>query len=169
MQLELPLEQLVRRRGGACQLTIATEAMDRVPRRVEYALAPSPLGLHLLARDEDALEAPLGALRKKYGRSLDVAAPRVRLIEGVGTEEPVMHVEISVERRHEAKVRQAMARRGARPCADFERLFSVMRYEARLADLLGLRDELARLTRGAARHWMALSHYAHVEHAKETK
>lgn len=169
MQLELPLEQLVRRRGRACQLSFATEAMDRVPRRVEYALAPSALGLHLLARDEDALEAPLGALRRNYGRMLDVAPPRVRFIEGVATEAPIMHVEISVERRHQTKVREAMARRGARPCADFERLFSVMRYEAPLADLLGLRDELARLTRGVARHWMALSHYAHVKDRKEAK
>jgi translation elongation factor EF-G len=59
-----------------------------------------------------------------------------------------------------------MARRGARPCADFERLFSVMRYEAPLTGLLGMRDELTRLTRGAARHWMALSHYAHVKESK---
>lgn len=169
MHLELPLEQLVRRRGRAPQLAFATEAMDHLPPRADYALMPSPLGLHLLARDEDALEALIGALRQAYGRLLDVAPARVRFIEGVRTEEPVMHLEISVERRYEAPVRKAMARRGARPSADYERLFSAMRYEAPLADLLGVGDELARLTKSTARHWMALSHYAHVDRRKEMK
>jgi translation elongation factor EF-G len=56
-----------------------------------------------------------------------------------------------------------MARRGAKPSAEFERLLSIMRYEAPLIDLLGLAEELAQLTKGTARHWMALSHYTHVE------
>ena len=76
MHLELPLE---RRRGRAAQLSFATEAMDRLPQRTDYALTPSPLGLHLLGRDEDALEAPIEALP-----------------------------------RYEARVRKAMARRGAK-------------------------------------------------------
>lgn len=33
MHLELPLEQLVRRRGKGAQLSFATEAMQRMPRR----------------------------------------------------------------------------------------------------------------------------------------
>jgi hypothetical protein len=35
-----------------------------------------------------------------------------------------------------------------------------LRYEAPLADLLGFPAELARLTAGAAKHWILLSHYA---------
>ena len=38
--------------------------------------------------------------------------------------------------------------------------YCVLRYEAPLADLLGLPAELVRLTGGSATHWIALSHYA---------
>jgi predicted membrane GTPase involved in stress response len=162
MHLDLPLEQLFRRRGAGTQLSFATEAMERMPRRRDFVAAPSTLGLHVLAKDEDALEAPAEALREAYGSQLDIAPPTVRLIEGVRVEEPIMHVEISVDERYAARVRKAMARRNARPSAEFEKLLAIMRYEAPLADLLGLAEELAKLTGGTAIHWMALSHYAHV-------
>jgi hypothetical protein len=126
MHLELPLEQLFRRRGKGTQLPFATEAMERVPRRNEFVATPSPLGLHVLAKDEEALEVPAVTLREAYGKDLDILAPRVRLIEGVRVEEPIMHVEITVDRRHEAKVRRAMARRSAQPSAELERLLSII-------------------------------------------
>lgn len=163
MHLELPLEQLVRRRGKGAQLSFATEAMQRMPRRNDFVAAPSPLGLRVLAKDEEALETPIATLREAYGKNLDIVPPRVRRIEGVRIEEPIMHVEITVGRRHQAKVRRAMARRNAKPSAEFGRPFSIMRYDAPLADLLGLAEELDRLTGGTAMHWMALSHYTHVE------
>lgn len=169
MHLELPLEQLVRRRGKGAQLSFATEAMQHLPRRNDFVPAPSPLGLHLLARDEEALEGANRALSDVYGERLDVLPPKVRVIEGVRQEEPIMHVEINVDRRYEAKVRRAMKRRNARPAAEFERLFSVMRYEAPLADLLGLEEELDRLTGGKALCWMALSHYAHVQRNRKER
>lgn len=163
MHLDLPLEQLFRRRGIGVQLSFATEAMERMPRRNDFLATPSLLGLHVLARDEVALEVPAETLREAYGKDLDIAPPKVRLIEGVRVEEPIMHVEITVKRRHQPKVRSAMARRNAKPSAEFRRLLSILRYEAPLADLLGLADELDRITGGTAMHWMALSHYAHVE------
>jgi predicted membrane GTPase involved in stress response len=162
MHLDLPLEQLFRRRGLGAQLAFATEAMERMPRRRDFVAAPSTLGLHVLAKDEEALEAPAEALRQAYGRELDIAPPRVRLIDGVRVEEPIMHVEISVHERYRARVRKAMARRNARPSAEFEKLLAIMHYEAPLADLLGLAEELSKLTGGTAIHWMALSRYAHV-------
>jgi hypothetical protein len=163
MHLELPLEQLVRGRGQSAQLAFATEAMARLPRRKDVVAAPSALGLHLLARDEEALEGPAQVLSEAYGKALDILPPKVRVIHGVRPEEPIMHVEISVDRRYARKVRRTMSRRNARRAAEFERLFSIMRYEAPLADLLGLAPELDRLTKGTAIHWMALSHYAHVD------
>ena len=162
MHLELPLEQLFRRRGLGAQLAFATEAMERMPRRRDFVATPSTLGLHVVAKDEEALEAPAEALRQAYGPELDIAPPKVRLIDGVRLEEPIMHVEISVHERYRARVRKAMARRNARPSVEFERLLAVPHYEAPLADLLGLGEELSKLTRGTAIHWMALSHYAHV-------
>jgi hypothetical protein len=39
-------------------------------------------------------------------------------------------------------------------------MYCVLRYEAPLANLLGLPAELERLTGGSARHWIVLSHYA---------
>jgi hypothetical protein len=155
VHLELPLEQLVRRRGKGAQLSFATEAMQHLPRRNDFVPAPSPLSLHLLARDEEALEGANRALSDVYGERLDVLPPKVRVIEGLRQEEPIMHVEITVDRRRED--------------AEFERLFSVMRYDAPLADLLGLEAELDRLTAGKALCWMALSHYAHVERNRKER
>jgi predicted membrane GTPase involved in stress response len=166
MHLELPLEQLFRVHGKGPQLSFATEAMERMPRRNDFVATPSPLGLHVLAKDEEALEVPAGTLREAYGKDLDIVPPRVRLIEGVRVEEPIMHVEITVDRRHDVKVRRTMARRNAKPSAEFERLLSIMRYEAPLADLLGLPAELDRLTGGTAMHWMVLSHYTHVDRGR---
>jgi hypothetical protein len=63
-------------------------------------------------------------------------------------------------------VRRAMARRNAKSSPEFERLFSIMRYEAPLADLLGLPEELDRLTGRTAMHWMVRSHYTHVNRGR---
>jgi translation elongation factor EF-G len=169
MHLELPLEQLFRRRGLGAQLAFATEAMELMPHRKDFVATPSRLGLHVVAKDEEALEAPAEALRQAYGSELDIAPPRVRLIDGVRVEEPIMHVEISVPERYRARVRKAMARRNARPSAEFEQLLAIMRYEAPLADLLGLAEELSMLTGATAIHWMALSHYAHVRRGRRPR
>jgi predicted membrane GTPase involved in stress response len=163
MPLELPFEQLVRRRGHRDQLDFATEAMQRVPAGAEFMLKPSPLGVRLLARDEGALQPPLRALREKYGADLQIAPPRVRFIDGARTQEPIMQVEVTVDPGHAARVRRALSRRGAKPLAESIGRISLMRYAAPLANLVGLKEELDRIAKGAARHWMALSHYAHVK------
>ena len=54
-----------------------------------------------------------------------------------------------------------MLGRGAVPTEEYARgRHCVLRYEAPLADLLGLPEELRRITGGTAEHRMALSHYA---------
>ena len=100
-------------------------------------------------------------LREVYGASLEVAPPRVRLIEGVQVQEPIMHVRVSLHREFLEAVKRALRARGAAPCEEYARsTYCVLRYEAPLANLLGLSAELSRLTGGAARYWVALSHYA---------
>jgi predicted membrane GTPase involved in stress response len=161
MHLDMPIEQLVRRKDTRFQFGFATEARNLVPDRGDFVLATSHKGLHVLARDEESLAAPVEVLREVYGPDLDVAPPRVRLIEGVQVQEPIMNVRISVAVRFLNAVKSALLARGANPSEEYVRAkYCVLRYEAPLASLLGLPAQLARLTHGTAKHWILLSHYA---------
>jgi predicted membrane GTPase involved in stress response len=161
MHLHLPIEQLVRREGTPFQFAFAVEARNLLPEGEEFLLNASHKGLRVLARNEDGLAAPVETLRDVYGASLRIEAPRVRLIEGVQVQEPIMHVRISLRTQFGELVKRAMRRRGALPSEEYVRpTYCVLRYEAPLADLLGLGAELARLTDSTAKHWITLSHYA---------
>jgi predicted membrane GTPase involved in stress response len=161
MNYDLPIEQLVRRLDTRFQLGFATEAKARVPVRDEFVLSASRRGLHVLARNEDGLSAPVEVLRRAYGPSLAVEEPRVRLIEGVQVQEPIMHVRISLESGYQDAVKRALLARGATAEEEYSRTrLAVLRYEAPLARLIGLPAELVRLTAGTARYWIVLSHYA---------
>jgi predicted membrane GTPase involved in stress response len=161
MHLELPLEQLVRRRGAAFQFGFATEAKELMPRADDFALNASHKGLLVLAIHEEALERPVQVLRDVYGADLVVEPPRVRLIGGVQLKEPIMHLRISMYAHFRAPVKAVLARRRAMLTEDYMRpRYCVLRYEAPLASLLGFPAELARMTAGTAQHWIALSHYA---------
>lgn len=161
MNFDLPIEQLVRRTDTRFQLGFATEAKQRVPARDEFVLSASRRGLHVLARNEDSLSAPIEALRQVYGPSLAVEEPQVRLIEGVQVQEPIMHVRISLETGYQDAVKRALLARGATAEEGHARSrLAVLRYEAPLARLIGLPAELVRLTSGTARYWIVLSHYA---------
>lgn len=161
MHLDLPLEQLVKRRGMAFQFAFATEAKELMPSGDNFAVTASHKGLHVLATDEDGLARPVLVLRQVYGESLELAPPRVRLIEGVQVKEPIMHLRISMYAEFRAAVKSALRGRRATLTEEYLRpRHCVLRYEARLADLLGFPAELRRLTAGSAKHWIALSHYA---------
>lgn len=161
MHFDMPIEQLVRRTDTHFQMGFATEARERMPRTQEFELQPSREGLLVLARNEESLAPPVDLLREAYGPRLDIREPRVRLIGGVQVKEPIMHVRISMQLRFLDAVARAMLGRGAAPEEEYARgRYCVLRYEAPLADLLGLHQELARITGGTARHWVALSHYA---------
>ena len=161
MYLDHPIEQLVRRKDTRFQFGFATQAKELVPRRDEFLLSASSKGLHVLARNEESLALPVSVLKDVYGPSLEVEPPRVRLIEGIQAQEPIMHVRISLEVRHLAAVKQALAARGATLSEEYARsMYCVLRYEAPLADLLGLPAELEKLTGSLAKHWIVLSHYA---------
>jgi hypothetical protein len=144
MHLHLPIEQLVQRVGTAFQFGFATEAKELLPEGEEFLLNASHRGLHVLARNEEALALPRDVLLDVYGPSLRIDAPRVRLIEGV-----------QLRSRSCTCAGAALARASStreRPI--------VCCYEVPLADLLGLPAELRQLTEGRAKQSVALSHYA---------
>lgn len=161
MHFHLPIEQLVRRTDTRFQFGFATEAKARVPEHEEFLLSPCEKGLRVLARNEDGLTLPVEVLREAYGRNLKVSRPAVRLIQGAQVQEPVMHVRISLQSRFLDAVKPALLARGVAPQEQYVRgMHAVLRYEAPLADLLGLSAELSRLTADTAQHWIVLSHYA---------
>jgi hypothetical protein len=163
MYPDLPIEQLLRRKDTRFQHGFAAEAKRLIPEREEYVLSASNRGLHVLARNEDSLAAPVGTLRQVYGERLEVQPPRVRLIHGVQVQEPVMHVRMSLRTPQRDAVKRAMEARGAELTEEYARsTYCVLRYQASLANLLGLSSQLEELTDGGARHWIALSHYAPV-------
>ena len=161
MYPDLPIEQLVRRKDTRFQLGFATEAKQLLPPKDEFVVAPSPKGLRVFGRNEDALGTPVEILREIYGPKVHVLPPEVRLIEGVQVKQPIMHVRISIELRFLEAVKRALLERGAVPEEEHVRAhYCVLRYLAPLAYLLGLPAELSLITDGLARHWIALSHYA---------
>ena len=161
MYPDMPIEQLVRRKGMAFQFAFATEAKELLPQREEFLLTASRKGLHVLAKNEEGQTQPVAALREVYGASLEVEPPRDRLIEGVQVKEPIMHVRISMYADLREVVKRALLRRGGSLSEEHVRsAYCVQRFEAPLAGLLGLSAELSRLTAGTAKHWIALSHYA---------
>jgi predicted membrane GTPase involved in stress response len=164
MYRDLPIEQLVRRADTRFQFGFANEARDLVPARDEFMLAPTRHGLRVLGRNEDSLQRPVAVLREVYGPRLEVHPPEVRLIGGVRLQEPIMHVRISINSRDLDAVKAALEKRGATPAEEYVRSsYAVLRYEAPLADLLGLGTELSQLADGSAKHWIVLSHYAVVD------
>jgi hypothetical protein len=161
MHPDLPIEQLVRRKGAAFQFAFATEAKELVPQRDDFLLNASHKGLHVLAKNEEGLTMPVEVLREVYGPNLQVEPPKIRLIEGVQLQQPIMHARISMYADFREAVKRAFRRRGATLTEEYVRsTYCVLRYEAPLADLLGLSAELSRLTADTAKHWVALSHYA---------
>lgn len=161
MYPDLPIEQLVRRKDTRFQFGFAAEARRLVPEQEEFVLSASNKGLHVLGRNEESLTMPVEVLREVYGPRLEVQSPRVRLIEGVQVQEPVMHVRVSLHTRDRDAVKQVLAARGAELTEEYARsTYCVLRFEAPLANLLGLSAELDELSRGSVKHWVALSHYA---------
>lgn len=161
MNFDLPIEQLVTRVDTRFQLGFATEAKERLPASDAFELSASRRGLHVLARNEDALARPVAALRGAYGPTLEVGPPTVRLIEGVQVQEPIMQIRITLGTAHVDRVKRALLLRGAVLEEEHTRSRrAVLRFEAPLARVLGLSAELARLTSGSARYWILLSHYA---------
>lgn len=161
MHFDMPIEQVLRRIDTRFQFGFANEAREFIPESEQFLLKASNAGLLVLGRNEDALAAPVETLRDVYGLKLDVQPPRVRLIKGIQVQEPIMHVRVALKAMYRSAVKAAMSARGATLDEEYAKSnYCVLRYEARLARLLGLSAELKAQTAGSAKHWIALSHYA---------
>lgn len=145
-------ERLVRQRGLRRQFRFATEAKRSLPERGDFLPAKSHRGLHLLARDEKGLAAPLGVLSAIYGEGVEI--DRLRYAR------PVAELRVGLESVHVAAVRAALARRGINPSEEYLGMhYCVLRFEALLEDLFGLPGELARLCEGQANHQVLVIGY----------
>ena len=78
MYPDLPIEQLVRRKGVPFQFAFATEAKELLPENEEFVADACHKGLRVMAKNEEGLAMPVAVLREVYGPSLEVAPPRVR-------------------------------------------------------------------------------------------
>ena len=146
------IERLVRHRDLRGQFQFAVQAKTRVPQDGAFVLAKSHRGLHLLAREEYDLALPLRALCGAYGSNLR--------IDGKQQGEPIMDVRVGLELRHLPAVREELHRRGMSPSEEYVGThYCVLRFEARIAALLGVPGELARLTSGKATQQILLSGY----------
>jgi hypothetical protein len=146
------------------QLAFAREAIEMLPHRPDRGYEATGRGLLLLAETESALESSSAILRDAYGEQVWLNKPDVRYQRGALTQEPHMGVRVLTPAAHFDVVREDLLRRGA-TLLDAEAMppVAVVRVTAPLAKLLGYSGELARLTSGAAREVMWLSHYAPVE------
>jgi len=162
--LRYPLEQLCFHRSEPFQLAFAREAIEILPLRPDRCFEARGRGLLLLAETESALESSTAILKDAYGEQVCVKEPTIRYQCGAVTEEPHMGVRVLTPAAHFDAVREDLLRRGA-TLLDAEVMLpvGVVRVTAPLVRLLGYSCELARLTSGAGREVMWLSHYAPVE------
>ena len=69
MHFDMPIEQVVRRVDTRFQLGFANEAKELIEHQADFVLEPAHTGLVVLARNEEALAAPVHTLRDIYGSS----------------------------------------------------------------------------------------------------
>jgi hypothetical protein len=163
MNFDLPIQQTVRRADTRFQLGFATEAKKRVEPADGFVLSASRAGLHVLARNEGELAAPLQTLLTLYGPALEIGRPAARLIHGIPVQEPIMHFRVSLHTADLPAVKRALRERGASIEEEYVRtLHAVVRGEAPLARLIGFPAELRLMAYEHARCWIVLSHYAPV-------
>jgi len=159
-----PVQQLIRSRVHAFQLTFAAEAAARLGEPGKAALYESTYkGLRILGLTEVALAGPARAVEKWYGADVVVDPPQVRYQLGEVVQEPVMSLVVRAPRRHAPAVRNDLLRRDAEIGEmTFHQGACIARAHATQAELLGYADWLGALTDGAGKVHMWLSHYAPV-------
>lgn len=149
-----PLAELVvRHRGRRGQFPFALEAKDLLPAGEAFLAAKSHRGLHLIARDEDELAAPLDAVRRAFGERLE--------IDRTQRGEPVVQVSAGIEIRYLEPVGDAIrARRGNASWEYVGAHYCVLRFDLPAGCLLGLPAALARLTEGKVTLQLIVTAYA---------
>lgn len=160
MYYQYPLEALVHNPCAASQMEFARRARAVLQDTDELLSRSVPAGLALFAANEAALEAPVRILRDVYGDSVEVRAPRARLIPGNPPRHPIMSVRVSARAADAAAILAELRRRGsgiAEECIRGRTL--IVRAEAPLCLLVGLPDFLARLSDGTANAAIRLLRY----------
>jgi hypothetical protein len=163
MYFQYPLETLARKRGTRSQMDFALQA-KRLLRDTDDALfEPMDHGLVIFGANEEALEAPAQLLAQAYPDEVDVGRPVVRLMHGEPMQQPMMYVRVVARREHAGVVVQKLRARGVSIAEEaLRRREVVVRGEAPLANLLGLRAELDEVTGRSATQLVRLTHYAPV-------
>jgi hypothetical protein len=163
MYYQYPIETLVRGRRVASQIDFARRAREALQDTDELLSRPFPAGLALFAANEDALEEPARILRDLYGESVELRAPRARIIPGNPAQQPIMNVRVTARAEHSVAIVAGLRRRGARIVEECIRGRTfIVRAEAPLALLIGFPAALAACTDGTANHAIRLLRYAPV-------
>src|SRR5690606_29106945 len=103
-------------------------------------------------------------LKDLYGPKIRVGPPTVRYHHGLVLAQPWMGMRVRCAPEHLDAVNSDLLARGATSVAcDIEATHCVIQVRAPLAELLGYRAALEKLTAGTGLHAMWLSHYAPVD------
>jgi hypothetical protein len=163
MYYQYPIETLARGRSADSQMDFARRAREALQDTDELLSRPLPAGLALFAANEDALEGPARILRDLYGESVELRAPRARIIPGNPAQEPIMNVRVTARAEYSVAILAELRRRGARILEECVRGRTfIVRAEAPLVLLIGLPGALAARTDGTANHAIRLVRYAPV-------
>ena len=158
---ECPIEQTVRGRSAPVQAQLLQEIWRRHSFIADGALLVAEPGcLRVLARTERALDAPVGALRQRYGGDVVVEPASVRYAHGAPVLEPFMNVLVTGPARHLQYVQSDLGqRRGAMTRVDQRAGVFVIEAEAPLGHLLGYGDRLDERFDGSVEASLWLSRY----------
>ena len=159
MHRDYPLQRHVRHRSEALQTAFIQRAKWLLRTLDDCLLEEFRNGLTLLARNEEALEAPVWVLREAFGAVLEWSPLQVRLI-GAPPQAPIMHVRVNVPASREEPAKQVLRRRSV-PILEESRggTRCLLRGEAPLANLLGLGSDLKSVTLGRSLLWTSLARY----------
>ena len=159
---EFPLERLAQLASNPFQIGFARQVMRMLDPSHLIAYEAAQDGLLMRAQNEEALARPVALLRDVYGDDLVLLPPQVRYMSlGNRPYEPIMLLRVRTAPRHLDAVREDLVAREATLLEEHARpSVCVLRAEAPLRKLLGYGEALAKLSEGAALHWIWLDRYA---------
>lgn len=161
---EFPLERICSHSNESFQLTFAKNAQQHFLMREDVEVVASHQGLAIRAETEDAIDAALVILRDFYGPNLRIGALTIFYHMGVSLEQPWMGMSIQCTPAHLDAVRTDLIDRNARIVScDVQPAQCLIQARAPLAELMGYRSDLEKLTANSARYAMWLSHYEPIE------
>lgn len=161
---EYPLERLCAHHSEPFQLTFARHAQQHFLVREDVQVVASHKGLSIRGETEEVIEAALVVLKDLYGPNIRIGPPTIRYHKGVSLEEPWMGMRVRCGNDHLDAVNADLIDRNATIVScEIKRADCLIQACTPLANLMGYRSSLEKLTEGAGKHAMWLSHYAPVE------